>query len=118
MRRDYRTGEEIDSEESEETDEYEYSADEDEDESSVEHKEKPQEKIKKQKQQYQEQKDNGEVKTQGFYIFYRIFKFIGGLSLFIAVGCLAYLIYLFYMLVTKPAANPARNEREDQNLLG
>ena len=51
VRRDYRTGEEIEDMEDEDTEEYEMQNDEDEDGNPIEKKETPQQKIKKQREQ-------------------------------------------------------------------
>jgi hypothetical protein len=45
---------------------------------------------------------NGEVKPQGFYFFYKFFVFIGGLSLVLALICVACLIY-FVVLILRPS---------------
>ena len=55
--------------------------------------ERPQEKIKRQKQELLNEAANGEVKPQGFYFFYRIFVFLGGLSFFLAIVSIGILIY-------------------------
>ena len=57
------------------------------------------------------QKENGEVRAQGFYLFYHIFKFIGGLALFLSIICLGALIYLFVLLIKG-------TQEEGQNLIG
>mmetsp|Transcript_1390 Transcript_1390/g.2446 ORF Transcript_1390/g.2446 Transcript_1390/m.2446 type:complete len:85 (+) Transcript_1390:1089-1343(+) len=49
------------------------------------------------------QKENGQVKAQGFYLFYHIFKFIGGLALLLAVLCVAILIFLLVQLIKGPS---------------
>jgi len=55
--------------------------------------ERPQDKIKREKQELLAQAANGEVKPEGYYFFYRIFVFLGGLSFFLAVVSIGILIY-------------------------
>lgn len=39
------------------------------------------------------------MQAQGFYFFYHLFKFIGGLALFLAVLCFGVLAYLLFQLM-------------------
>ena len=48
-----------------------------------------------------EQAANGEVKPQGWYFFYRIFVFLGGLSFFLAIVSIGILIYTMVQILQK-----------------
>lgn len=73
--------------------------------------EKPQDKIKRERQELLQQAANGEVKPQGWYFFYRIFVFLGGLAFFAAIVSIGILIYTMVQIIQKN-----RNE-EGQGLI-
>jgi hypothetical protein len=58
-------------------------------------------KVKEMKAQLMEQKAKGEIKTQGAYFFYHIFKFLAGLSLILLVVAVGFLVYSFISLTTE-----------------
>ena len=67
--------------------------------------EKPKERIKRERKKLLEEKENGDVKAEGYYIFYHIFMFIAGLSLFIGVVAFIALIY-FIVKICKGDSRP------------
>ena len=50
--------------------------------------------IKRERDKLYTQAANGEVKPEGFYFFYKLFMFFGGLALFLAIVCFIWLIYI------------------------
>jgi len=43
--------------------------------------------------------DNGDLQTNGYYLFYHIFKFIGGMALFLAIVSFGILVYLVVNMI-------------------
>ena len=71
----------------------------------------PQDKIKLERQKLMESAANGEVKPQGWYFFYRIFVFLGGLAFFLAFVSIGILVYTMIQILKEN-----RNE-EGQGLI-
>lgn len=111
VRLDHRSFQDINDAMSEEDQEAQEAFDDDEEYQSNNSTERPQDKIKREKQALMAQAANGEVKPQGFYFFYRIFVFLGGLSFFLAIVSIGILIYTMVQILQK-----SRNE-EGQGLI-
>ena len=56
-------------------------------------------KKEEQRQEYYKQAANGEIKAEGHYPFYKLFRYIAGFALFAAVVCVGVLIFLFVSMM-------------------
>ena len=62
-------------------------------------KETPKVRIQRERAELLEKANKGEVKANGFYLFYNVFMFISGLALFCAVIAFGFLIYTIVQMV-------------------
>ena len=104
VRQDHRESPPTDEDEEDEVDESTAEETDESDADAKSGKEKPAAKIKRERENLKSQRDSGSIKPEGFYLFYRIFIFIGGLALFLAVIATGILFYFIFHLI-KGSAN-------------